>query len=209
MRSVSKGFTLIELLIVLGILGFVGAVSFDMLNSSLQLQNRVGAQGSQLEKITRAVNWVQSDAEQFIQRPIRDGLGEVQPALSIQEGALQWTRSGWNNPLGAMRSRLQRVEYRNTADGLERRFWRVLDRDQTSQPVLQQLEGIQAIRAQVLTASGWQSSWPLETTLPGASVLTEQPIALRIEFKTEALGSFTRLIELPGIPSEAVSGGDL
>lgn len=204
------GFTLIELLIVLGILGFVGAAGFEMLSSSLRLQTSVGTSANQIETLTRAVNLFESDVEQFVPRPIRDGLGEQQAALFVNDTEVFLTRSGWSNPLGEGRSTLQRVEYVVTESGLERHFWRVLDRDQDSQPVIQTLHDIKSLSVEVLSASGWSPRWPLElNVLPGANESTLEPLALRVTFNTDSLGDVTRLIELPGATSRALAGAAL
>ena len=201
------GFTLIELLIVLGILGFVGAAGFEMLSSSLRLQTSVGTSANHIESLTRAVNLFESDVEQFIPRPVRDGLGEQQPALLVNDTEVLLTRSGWSNPLGEARSTLQRVEYIATESGLERHFWRVLDRDQDSKPIIQTLYSIKSFNVEVLTASGWVSNWPLEVNaLPSADETVLEPLALRVTFHTASFGDISRLFELPGATFRTFSG---
>ncbi|RDL44610.1 type II secretion system protein GspJ [Marinomonas piezotolerans] len=207
MRHRQLGFTLIELLVVIGILGFVGAAAFAMLGSSLRLQGSVQTNTQHIEQLTRAMNWLQSDAEQFVNRPIRDELGEPEPALEVSGQGFSLTHLGWNNVLGAQRSTLQRVEYRIVDNHLRRRFWRVLDRDQDSAPVDQMLLNVEQFKVEVLSATGWHQQWPLETNfLPGESAAEDAPLALRVELTTETFGAVTRVFELPSVDQVSLLG---
>lgn len=207
MRLKRSGFTLIEMLIVLGILGFVGAAGFEMLSSSIRLQKSVGGHAQKMESLVRAINLLETDAEQYVPRAIRDGLGESQPSLLVSEDKLLFTRSGWSNPLGEARSTLQRVEYLTTESGVERHFWRVLDRDQDSKPVVQTLHAVKSLNVEVLTVSGWVTAWPQDVSeLPGGDISALEPIALRVTFHTKLIGDVSRLFELPGATSRAFSG---
>lgn len=209
MRLQRSGFTLIELLVVLTILSVMGMAAYSMLSSSIRLQSSVKENSQQLEELVRAVNWMQNDIEQFVDRPIRDELGESQPSLVVNDGKLALTHLGWNNPLGEKRSELQRVAYQIVDDHLERQFWRVLDRDQDSQSIKQSFVGVYSFSVAVLSSSGWQDQWPIEQTyLPGEEPENDGPIALRITLQTRNYGSITRLFELPSIQVSQLNRGE-
>lgn len=104
---------------------------------------------------------------------------------------------GWSNPIGEKRSQGQRVEYRNTSEGLQRLAWRVLDREQDSKVTVQYFKDVTLLKVEVLSRQGWQALWPPEKDyLPGAEHAFN-PMAVRMYFQSSSLGSVTRLFELP------------
>lgn len=194
------GFTLVELLVVVLIMAIMGTASYQMLGTSMRLETRTAEHSQELEQLTRAFYWLQQDAEQYIDRPIRDGLGESEPSLILQDDELSLTHLGWQNPLRQPRSTLQRVTYRLVNGALQRLSWRVLDRAQDSIPQQQTLlESVQSIEFSVLSSSTWQAQWPApSSSLPGANN-SGYPVALRIRLQSKQFGTLERLFELPSI----------
>lgn len=201
-RQRYAGFTLLELLVVLGILGFVGIGALQMVRSGLSLQGSIQTQTEGLEQAIRVWAWLEQDVTQSLPRPIRDELGEPQPALQVADGVLALTHSGWENPLQEQRSRLQRVVYEHQDEQLVRRFWQVLDRDQDSEAKEQRFAGVTGFSVEVLGNAGWQAEWPPEETmLPGGvAAPVGSPIAVRIQLNLSGLGEVTRVFELPSLP---------
>lgn len=207
MPSNKQGFTLIELLVVLLIMAVMGAVSYDMLGTSMRLESRTVQHSQALEQMTRTLHWLQQDIEQFIDRPIRDELGESEPSLLLQDGHLSLTHLGWANPLQEQRSNIQRVTYQLNNREFERMSWSVLDRDQDSKVVVQKLTNseylaLQEVEISLLTASGWQTQWPLTKVRVSDEVNQEVPVAIRIRLASVQLGVIERTFELPGGVSE-------
>lgn len=196
------GFTLLELLVVLGILGFVGIGALQMVRSGLSLQGSIQTQTEGLEQAIRVWAWLEQDVIQSLSRPIRDELGESEPALQVTDGLLTLTHSGWENPLQEQRSRLQRVIYEHQDEQLVRRLWQVLDRDQDSQAKEQRFAGVTGFSVEVLGDTGWLATWPPEATmLPGGvSAPVGTPVAARIKLNLSGLGEVTRVFELPSLP---------
>ncbi|CUB04837.1 type II secretion system minor pseudopilin GspJ [Marinomonas fungiae] len=196
----STGFTLVELLVVVLIMAIMGTAAYDMLGTSMRLESRSAEQSQEMEQLTRAFYWLQQDAEQYIDRPIRDELGEFEPSLALQGKSLSLTHLGWANPLQEQRSTVQRVTYQLINGELRRMSWRVLDRTQDSKPLQQiLLSSVQDIEFAVLSNTGWQPLWPQTSSLPGAQDVANYPVALRIRLTSRQFGTLERLFELPSL----------
>ena len=209
--SKRKGFTLVELLVVVLIISFMGKVAYDMLGTAIQLESRTAEHANAIEQMTRVLSWLQQDAEQFVDRPIRDELGERLPSLIVQHGRLSLTHLGWANPLQVQRSNAQRVSYHFTNNELNRLSWQVLDRAQDSKSVTQKLSGqgkldIEAIEFSVLSytngKSHWQTEWPPKSSFLPGDQHHAQAIALRVRLTSQQLGTIERVFELPSITIE-------
>ena len=169
-----QGFTLLELIVVLLVFAVLSIMAYGGLRSVLDARTRVEASLERTAQYQRAFRKLRDDLQQVRARPIRDGFGDVQPALIALDGeGLIFTRGGWRNPLLAPRATFERVRYRLTDRTLYRDSWRVLDQAQDSGLVeLPLLERVDAIRWRFLdSAQEWQDSWPREAN--GLPVMVE------------------------------------
>ena len=176
------GFTLIELLVALVIFSIIAIAAYGGLNSVLIQRERVLQSLDRTTALQKAYVRLRNDLQQLRARPARDGFGEPQPALQVQaDGAVEFTRSGWRNPLGQPRSGLERVAYRLDGDGrLIRASWRVLDRAQdsaVSEAVV--LDQVEEIRWRFLENAEWLDRWP-GPSATGAPALEAVPRAVEL-----------------------------
>lgn len=133
------GFTLLEMLIALGVFAVIGLMSSQILAAIVDLSDTVRYRSDQLAELQRAMAIVSRDIEQMTRRPVRDAFGDSTAAITIGQPLIEFTRRGWQNPLRAPRSELQRVAY-TVADGdLVRQFWPLLDRGPDTEPIAQVL----------------------------------------------------------------------
>ncbi|MGQ0587863.1 MAG: type II secretion system minor pseudopilin GspJ [Gammaproteobacteria bacterium] len=185
-----RGFTLIELMVVLIIFSVLAVLAYGGLNSVLTARERVQQSLERTTALQKAYLRLRNDLQQLRARPARDGFGDPQAALILlPDGAVEFTRSGWRNPLGQPRSALERVAYR--LDG-ERRLlrvsWRALDRAQdatVSEVVV--LDRVEEIRWRFLEGEEWRDGWPV----PGAGAspaLDAVPRAVELVLTLEDLG---------------------
>lgn len=206
MTRSQRGFTLLELLIAIAIFALLGLATYRMLDSVLSADAVTREHERQLRELTRAISAFERDLRQVALRPIRDGFGDPQPALHsdlADATVLELTRAGWRNPLGQPRAELQRVRWQLSGEQWQRRYWRVLDRAQDSQPQVQQaLEGVTSLSLRYLDKDGqWQPDWP-PSSVSGDALLTGLPRAVELRLQHRRYGELRRLIRLPDLPPE-------
>ena len=104
-----QGFTLLELLISLVIFSLIAAMAYGALNNILIARSQTEAKVQKLYQLQMALTLMERDVEQAVDRPARDGYGDEKPALVGNEYGdylLEFTRTGWLNPLNSPRSHL-------------------------------------------------------------------------------------------------------
>lgn len=199
----SGGFTLLEVLIAISIFALIGLGGYRLLTTITDTHARVRVVVDDFSALGRAMTFIERDLYQIVPRGIRDEYGEPLPPLLAGIGIypVEFTRSGWANPVGMPRSSMQRVAYSLDAENnLVRHFWLVLDRAEDSLPVDQVvLENVQDFQVTFFSAEGEASdAWPVST---GQSPL---PAAIEILLATEATGEIRRLIPLVDAPTIAL-----
>lgn len=207
-RRRDPGFTLLEVMVAMAIFALIGIVSAALLNRILDARNLSEERAERLGGLQRAVLRLERDLLQATGRPIRDGFGDVQPALILEDARrIEFSRHGWRNPLELARSEVQRVAWSLDEEGaLSRRFWSVLDRAQDSRPRSQTVLGaVEDLEFVLLDMEGgsWRE-WPPERgapVLPGEA-REDRPLpgALRVSLTLSPFGRVERLIPLARMP---------
>jgi general secretion pathway protein J len=172
------GFTLVEILVALLVFSVVGLLSARLLSQSVDNQNNLQDRGQRLAEIHRAMRVLQRDILQLSRRKIRDAQGEELPALIVSDqGAIEFSRVGWRNPLRQPRSEVQRVGYRWQDEKIVRGYWLTLDRSYDAEPAFQTLlEDVETIEFFAVDQLGNEhKQWPLD---PEANAATEEGEAL-------------------------------
>jgi general secretion pathway protein J len=158
------GFTLIEMLVVFAVFAIMGVIASQVVSQVLANQQVLSERGTRLAEVQRAMQIVQRDVMQLSRRSIRDQLGDPgEPLLIGADGLMEFTRTGWRNPLAQRRSELQRVGYIMQDGDLYRAYWPMLDRTPDSEPNLQRLlSDVEEIEFFAVDISGNEHSfWPL------------------------------------------------
>ncbi|GAB3685620.1 type II secretion system minor pseudopilin GspJ [Salinisphaera aquimarina] len=213
-RNRQQGFTLVELLIAIAIFVVMAAMAYGGLSAVISSRETVTAALDRSKTMQMAVWRIGNDLEQIVNRPIRDSFGDSQPALAgSPDVGIQFTRNGWRNPLGEIRSSLQRVAYRvDEDDNLVRDYWRVLDQAQDSVPVESTLvEEVSNVEWRFLDSDRqWQDRWPPNGGLGAAGAATsglpsdvasaqyDPPLAIELRFTAPAWGDVRLLYMVPG-----------
>jgi general secretion pathway protein J len=210
----TDGFTLIEVLIALAITAFVSAIAYTSLSTTLLGVESTRATADRTYEINRAWMIITRDIRHFINRPVRDEFGQVEPALIGGPAArftLSFTRSGWHNPNENPRSNLQRVNYRVAEGALWRDSYPVLDRASDTEPrevkllddveyleigFLGSLDAVQGRPDTVaLDTRDWIENWVEDNSAQGTEL--PPPLALEIRLQLEDWGEMRRLYALP------------
>ena len=209
-----KGFTLVEVLIALAITAFVAAVAYSGLSTVISGVESTRVVAERTWEVNRALQILQRDLRQFVNRPVRDEFGDEEPALTGGPAArflLSFTRTGWHNPVAQPRSTLQRVNYVWEDDSLWRESYSVLDRAGSTEPQrVRLLDGVTGVQITFLASvaalqpgargtdvdtRNWPDNWVVDTSQPDATL--EPPAALELTLEVDDLGDLRMLYALP------------
>ena len=200
-RRDERGFTLFEMVIAVSIFALMGVAAYGTL-AELTRSGQVVTDGNdRLSDLQFAVNYFVRDWTQVSPRQIRDQYGDPKPAVVLNEEALQFTRSGWEDLLRGSRevprSSLQRVEYRLDEDRLMRLHWRNLDQQVGAEPLQSVLlDGVESMEIEFYDADGNEIlTWPPSNAGLGSSNAGE-PVILSLRLELTDLGDIVRLLEI-------------
>lgn len=196
-----RGFTLLELLVSLSIFALIGAMAYGGLQQVLNQREATEAQSQRLADLQKAYRIMQRDLEQLVNRGIRNEYGDSINALVGGSGydGVEFSRAGYANPAGFLRSNIQRVAYVPDQDTLIRRTWRVLDRAQDSLPDEEVLvEGLQQFAIRFLDEDDeWRDNWPPQQAQAAGDNVTELPRAAQVEIALDDVGALSWTFLLP------------
>ena len=198
------GFTLVEILVALLVFSVVGLLSARLLSQSVDNQNNLQDRGQRLAEIHRAMRVLQRDILQLSRRKIRDAQGEELPALIVSDqGAIEFSRVGWRNPLRQPRSEVQRVGYRWQDEKIVRGYWLTLDRSYDAEPAFQTLlEDVETIEFFAVDQLGNEhKQWPLDPEAYAATEESETLYLAAIVVRMELLpyGLIERIWRVPNV----------
>ena len=199
----SGGFTLLELLIAIAVFALIATACYRLLKSVTRMQESSTAVWEHIGVMQRARLVLEKDLLQIAMRPIRDESGRRQPALVAgqDDKLLEFTRSGWRNMTGELRSDLQRVSYKLHDHRLIRSYWPVLDRGIPMEPVNQMLmEDVDAIHFRFRDSrKRWYPAWPPQS---GKQDLRPYMLPALIEVVIEHSEYGYIRMQLPGVSYE-------
>lgn len=201
-RTLSRGFTLIEVLVAFTIFALIGVISAQLLSQTLDSQANLSQRGQRLSDIHRAMQIIQRDVMQVVDRTVRDGYGDHLPALLIgTDGVLELTRGGWRNPLNLPRAEVQRVGYLLQDNKLLRAYWPVLDRAQDTEPAYQTLlEQVERLEFYALDGNGNEHTfWPVTDFLAAESDPQSALVGVIMRIELPPFGVVERVWEVPSV----------
>ena len=198
------GFTLVEVLVALAVFAIIGVMAARILAGMVDISEFTQQRGQVLAATQRAFAIIERDIEQLAHRPVRDEMGDPTAAVTVGGVTLaEFTRAGWQNPLGYPRPELQRVAYVVEDDTLVRKFWPVLDRAPDTEPVAQTLlTGVAAATFVARDSDGGEHSyWP-------AGAAGGELVAMGLRLRLEEHGEIERLWLTPMAVDLAPEGAE-
>ncbi len=198
------GFTLLELLVAMAIFALLSVMAYAGLSTVLNANQILETNMQRLTEVQRSMTLLSRDIRQTIDRGIRDTYGDIKQPLvgataldSLGSPAIELTRTGYANPLGARRSFLQRVAYRVEEETLYRDSWQVLDQAQDSEAdALAICEEVKALTLRYLDQDdAWHDQWPpADPDFKGAVL----PKAVEVTLELTDWGEIVRLLPMAG-----------
>lgn len=202
-RDTHNGFTLLELIVAIAIFSVLAAMAYSGLNQVLNSRQATEQSADKLIALQRTFLFLARDIQQVINRPIRDGLGQIEPPFFGAFSGIylmQFTRTGWRNPAQAPRSSLQRVAWGLEDEVLKRVYWTTLDRAQDDEPVEQaMLDEVTGVEVRYLDKkNNWHTDWPQTIQSNGEPADSSPPRAVEITVEHKEFGKIVRLFAVPG-----------
>ena len=159
--STKKGFTLVELLVAIAIFAVLSALGWKVFDYLAKVKDRNAMHEANLEQLQESYQQILRDTMQAV--PLTANVkGQQQPALVLQNGRFNFSKTGVTDPLQQGISPHERVEYQYRAD--EKKLYRLKYRnlhqtgnDQPESSVM--LDEVEAIEIVVLNPNEL-SSWP-------------------------------------------------
>jgi general secretion pathway protein J len=194
-RRFARAFTLIEMVVALAVFAVIGVISAQLVNRVVDHQSVLSERAARLIEVQRAMHFLKRDVMQMVTRSVKDEFGDSRDALLIDnDGIIEFTRSGWRNPLRQPRANLQRVAYAVEDDTLKRYYWNVLDRDQDSRRFEQTLlTDVRDVEFLLVDDTGNTHGFWLPPKPAGV-----QPRAILLRMELPPYGFIERIWEFPG-----------
>ncbi|MEG0483388.1 MAG: type II secretion system minor pseudopilin GspJ [Acinetobacter sp.] len=131
-----SGFTLIELLVAIAIFAVLSALGWKIFDYLIKVKDRNAMHEENLGQLQSAYQQIQRDTLQMIPVTANND-GELEPALSLNNQRLSFSKAGVTDPLKQGVSPYERVEYRYNQQ--EKKLYRLkysnLNRVRSEQPL--------------------------------------------------------------------------
>ncbi len=181
---VKRGFTLVELLVAIAIFAVLSALGWKVFDYIVKVKDRNAVHEQTLAELQEAYQQMLRDTVQMA--PLTANInGDIQPALTLQNGRLTFSKSGVTDPLRQGISPDERVEYQFRAD--EKKLYRLkytnlnqTGQDQPDSSVL--LNGVEKYEITALNPNEL-NAWPdasLDLTQPAELMRLPRGLKIRL-----------------------------
>lgn len=161
MIKAKRGFTLVELLVAIAIFAVLSALGWKVFDYLVKVKDRNQWHEQQLEGLQGAYQQILRDSIQIV--PLTANINnDIQPALGLQNGRFNFSKTGVTDPLQQGIAPTERIEYQYRAD--EQKLYRLkyanLHQSGQDQPVSSVLlDNVSQFQVSVLNPQEL-SNWP-------------------------------------------------
>lgn len=191
----AQGFTLIEVLVAVVIFTLLAAAAYTSIDTLLRTRALLHERAQKLQSLQTTLSRLERDLRQSMAAPVRAEYGDSIPALRGTPALLELTRSGYANPLGQNRARIERVQWVLRDDVLNRVTFPVLDRAINTQPIITpMMPEVTRFTLSYFDGTQWQNQWPRSNSPDQSNA--PLPSAVAISLETKAYGALRRVVPL-------------
>jgi general secretion pathway protein J len=194
-RNRQQGFTLLELLIASIIFAIMAIMAYGGLDNVIRNSQASEQALKRLQQVQQTISIINRDLSQLVMRNVRDEYGNKQPAIiagSNIDNLVDFTRGGYSNPAGLLRSTLQRVAYQLNDEELVRLQWPQLDvapGTEAKKTIL--IDNVENVTIRFLDEKAeWHEQWPPLNATEGS---TGEPYAIEFVLQLKDWGEIRRL----------------
>ncbi|WP_122897967.1 type II secretion system minor pseudopilin GspJ [Acinetobacter sp. B51(2017)] len=188
-----NGFTLVELLLAIAIFALLSALGWQVFDYLNKVKTRNVSHEAALEQLQASYQQILKDSTQIVPIPAHVQ-GEIQPALVLQNGRFNFSKTGVTDPLQQGIAAQERVEYR--FDATEKKLYRLkyqhLHQDGQLQPISSELlDQVESFELLVLNPE------PLNTWPPSPNQNAELPRGMEVRLKVQGTDYLWRFSLMP------------
>ncbi|WP_133127305.1 GspJ family T2SS minor pseudopilin variant LspJ [Legionella nagasakiensis] len=193
------GYTLIEIMVALAVFAILAVLTSVAMYHAFNTRARVSFHADRLNELQLAVIMMTRDAEQAVNRPVREKEMHLIPSFVGQPYYFEFTRAGLVNPNGLEdRSTLKRIAFICHNQQLIRRSWSTLDepkRKQYQDKIL--LNHLEACSFAYLTHNRQILSEWHEHVVMQNQIKDPMPIGIQLTLKLNNWGEMSLLFIIP------------
>ncbi|UVO49377.1 type II secretion system minor pseudopilin GspJ [Sphingomonas sp. SUN019] len=162
-------------MVALLVFGMIAAAGAALLSFSVRAQGATAAKLDDVGAVARLDSLLAADFAQAVDRPSRDERGTLLPAFTGDGLSFRLVRGGWMNVDAAPRSSLQKVEYRFSANAIERIAYPLVDGAAPLPPTVV-LDRVTGLTWRYRIQGAWSERWDgtQGSPLPQAAEMTIQ-----------------------------------
>lgn len=201
-----RGFTLIELMVALFIFAILAAAGVMLLSGSVGAQGVVKQRLDGLAEVQRAASLMTADLSQAVPRISRTRAGTLAPSFfaagaAQADPAIQFVRTGRDNPDALVRSGLQKLEYGVSEGRLVRRAYAQVDGAEAERAAVL-LDSVTSVAFRFRGDDGqWRADWQVTDPL-----LMPRAVELTVSRSDAAPVTLLFLVGVDPVPKKVAPG---
>ncbi len=194
LRRLGRGFTLVEVMVAVALFALAAALALGGMNAISRARGQLKVEADRLAALQLAIGMAERDVRSAALREVREGYGQVAPALLGTRAGLELSRYAPSGLQREGRADIERIAYRLQEGQWLRVRQPVLDRLPASAAQIDPLlDGVESVEWRYLGRAGAAplDVWPP----PRAADALPRAVELRLTLRDQ--GEIRRVFELP------------